>query len=73
MRGHWYKGRPKFTLGTDESGANRLVFMRGARQVVLRRQYIRKQEARHTAGYAQQPQTRDEVAEWLDEQVWDES
>ncbi len=56
----------------DELGANRSAFIRGALQAALHRHRVQKLETQDAGGYAQQPQRRDEVTEWLDEQVWDE-
>ena len=54
----------------DEMGTNRSLFIRKALQSALRQHALEKLEARHAAGYAEQPPDLDEVAEWIDEQVW---
>lgn len=54
----------------DELGTNRSLFIRTALQSALRQHAIEKLEARHAAGYAQQPASNAEIAEWVDEQVW---
>ena len=57
----------------DEMGTNRSLFIRKALQSALRQHAIEKLEARHAAGYAQQPSEDEEVAEWLSEQLWGEA
>jgi metal-responsive CopG/Arc/MetJ family transcriptional regulator len=54
----------------DEIGTNRSLFIRNALQSALRQHAIEKLEARHAAGYAEQPASEEEVAEWVGEQLW---
>lgn len=54
----------------DEMGTNRSLFIRHALQTALRQHAIEKLEARHASGYAAQPASDEEVAEWQNEQVW---
>jgi metal-responsive CopG/Arc/MetJ family transcriptional regulator len=56
----------------DEIGSNRSLFIRNALQNALRQHAIEKLEVRHAAGYTSQPAQEDEIAEWVDEQVWGE-
>jgi metal-responsive CopG/Arc/MetJ family transcriptional regulator len=57
----------------EEIGTNRSLFIRHALQNALRQHAIEKLEARHAAGYAQQPPSDDELEEWINEQVWGEA
>jgi metal-responsive CopG/Arc/MetJ family transcriptional regulator len=57
----------------DELGTNRSLFIRTALQSALQQHAIEKLEARHAAGYAEQPAREEEVAEWVGEQVWGEA
>jgi metal-responsive CopG/Arc/MetJ family transcriptional regulator len=57
----------------DEMGTNRSLFIRRALQSALRQHAMEKLEARHAAGYAEQPANEDEVTEWISEQVWGEA
>jgi metal-responsive CopG/Arc/MetJ family transcriptional regulator len=54
----------------DEMGTNRSLFIRHALQSALRQHAIEKLEARHAAGYAAQPASEEEIAQWHSEQVW---
>jgi metal-responsive CopG/Arc/MetJ family transcriptional regulator len=54
----------------DEMGTNRSLFIRHALQIALRQHAIEKLEARHAAGYEEQPSSEEEVAEWAGEQIW---
>lgn len=46
-------------------------FISTALQRALRQQSAIKRETQHAQGYARQPQTAEEVAEWLPEQDWE--
>lgn len=54
----------------DEMGTNRSLFIRNALQSALRRHAVEKLEARHAAGYADQPPSDEDLTEWGDEQAW---
>lgn len=54
----------------DEMGTNRSLFIRNALQSALRQHAVEKLEARHAAGYDEQPADDDEVVEWVGEQLW---
>ena len=56
---------------TAELHTNRSAFFRDAAQRALQRHHIAVLEEQHRRGYAERPQTRDEVAEWLPEQSWE--
>ena len=58
---------------TAELRTNRSAFFRDAAQRVLRQHRITALEEQHRRGYAERPQTRDRVEEWLPEQSWEES
>jgi metal-responsive CopG/Arc/MetJ family transcriptional regulator len=47
-------------------------FVRAAVERALRQQEIIALEQRHARGYADRPQSADEVGEWETEQVWGE-
>ena len=55
---------------TAELRTNRSAFFRDAAQRALKRHRIAGLEEQHRRGYAQRPQTRGEVEEWLPEQSW---
>ncbi len=57
----------------DELGTNRSLFIRTALQSALRQYTVEKLEARHAAGYAEQPEGDEEIAAWVGEQVWGEA
>jgi len=48
-------------------------FIKLAVERALRQREIIAKERRDAQGYAQQPQESEEIGEWQDEQVWDES
>ena len=54
----------------DELSTNRSLFIRNALQTALHQYAVEKLEARHAAGYAEQPSSNQEVIEWANEQVW---
>ncbi|HXF62087.1 MAG TPA: ribbon-helix-helix domain-containing protein [Caldilineaceae bacterium] len=56
----------------DELGTNRSAFIRDALQAALHRHAIEKLEARHAAGYAAQPMTPEEEADWTSLRAWGE-
>jgi metal-responsive CopG/Arc/MetJ family transcriptional regulator len=56
----------------DELGTNRSAFIRDALQSALRRHALEKLEARHAAGYAAQPMTDEEQADWEKLRDWGE-
>ena len=58
---------------TAELRTNRSAFFRDAAQRVLRQHRITALEEQHRRGYAERPQTRDRIEEWLPEQSWEDS
>ncbi len=50
----------------NELGINRSFFIRSALQTALHQHAVEKLEERHAAGYAKQPASDAEVAEWAD-------
>ena len=57
---------------TAELRTSRSAFFRDAAQRALKRQRISALEARHRRAYAERPQTRAEVEDWLPEQSWED-
>ncbi len=58
---------------TAELRTNRSAFFRDAAQRVLKQHRITALEEQHRRGYAERPQTRDRIEEWLPEQSWEDS
>lgn len=56
-----------------ELGINRSIFFQDAAQRLIRRHRIAAREEQHRRGYESQPQTLDEIHEWLPEQNWENS
>lgn len=56
-----------------ELGINRSTFFRDAAQRKIRRHRIAALEEQHRRGYEIQPQTQDEMHEWLPEQDWEKN
>ncbi|GIV97616.1 MAG: hypothetical protein KatS3mg057_2273 [Herpetosiphonaceae bacterium] len=54
----------------QELQTTRSEFIRSALRLALRRYYITHLEQQHAQGYAAQPMTREEIAEWEDAQAW---
>jgi len=48
----------------------RSALIRGALEAEIRRARVNELEARHTAGYAEQPPLPGEFEAWLDQQDW---
>jgi metal-responsive CopG/Arc/MetJ family transcriptional regulator len=57
---------------TEELRTNRSAFFRDAAQRALKRYRITALEEQHRRGYAERPQTRQEIEEWLPEQSWED-
>lgn len=49
---------------------NRSAFIREALEAEIRRQRIRKDEARHAEGYVRKPAAAGELDVWLNDQDW---
>jgi metal-responsive CopG/Arc/MetJ family transcriptional regulator len=56
---------------TAELRINRSAFFRDSAQRALRRRRIAALEEQHRRGYELQPQTKEEIDEWLPEQSWE--
>lgn len=55
---------------TSQLHVTRSEFIRRALHLALKQHQIAELEAQHARGYAQQPPSPDDVAEWIDQQHW---